>query len=454
MLLAGVVALLLVLALGPRSIRLLSRVAHDPNQSDSAHLRDLHRHKRATPTMGGLLILPAIGLSLVVVGDWHTPIPWLALWIVFGLGGLGLVDDRVKSTSAGGRGLSARAKIWGQIAVTLVPALILSAQRSAESGATQFAILESSGLTASAVWLVPWFVLVMVGSSNAVNLTDGLDGLAGGCLICCFAAMGAIAAVMSVAPGTTLLDGVVPSEVFTFTGNRADAAQVSLVAMAACGALAGFLRFNRHPARVFMGDTGSLALGGLLGLAALLIGHELWLPVIGGVFVAETLSVMLQVGFFKWRQVRLLRCAPLHHHFQFKGLPEPLIVRRFWAVAAVCAMTGVALVFATRDQSLSEPMANMAGTVTPASGATVQPTAFPTIGAMAIHVATPGGWFDEVEEEFFRTSTVAGLLLAPSERESDAPCLSDPARPTDGWHVSTGQTDQTSRWEGVFPALP
>jgi len=190
--------------------------------------------------------------------------------------------------------------------------------------------------------LVGWATLVILSSSNAVNLADGLDGLAGGAVAV------AILCLTLVAWLTT-----------QFTPQ---AMGLYLLAGGMLGSVLGFLRFNRHPARVFMGDTGSLPLGALLGFFALAIGHELLWIVIGGVFVAEALSVMLQVGWYKWRKQRLFRCAPLHHHFQFLGWPERKIVGRFWLASLVCAGTALALVKLplraepTRDMQRSAPM--------------------------------------------------------------------------------------------------
>jgi phospho-N-acetylmuramoyl-pentapeptide-transferase len=175
-------------------------------------------------------------------------------------------------------------------------------------------------------------VIVIVGSSSAVNLTDGLDGLAAGCLIPTIVAMAALAYWVSEPGWAERLN----------LPHVAGASEMVVLSGAVVGAVIGFLRFNRHPARVFMGDTGSLALGGLLGLLALSCRQELTLLIIGGVFVAETGSVILQVGYYKWRRRRIFLCAPLHHHFEFLGWSERLIVRRFWIAATACALIGLA----------------------------------------------------------------------------------------------------------------
>ncbi|HEX4149417.1 MAG TPA: phospho-N-acetylmuramoyl-pentapeptide-transferase, partial [Pirellulales bacterium] len=172
--------------------------------------------------------------------------------------------------------------------------------------------------------LTAWAALVILSSSNAVNLADGLDGLAGGSVVIATACLALIA--------------------WLTTNFTPQAMGLYVLAAGMLGSMLGFLRFNRHPARVFMGDTGSLPLGALLGMLALAIGHELLWVVIGGVFVAEAVSVMLQVGWYKWRKERLFRCAPLHHHFQFLGWPEHKIVARFWLASLVCAVAALTLV--------------------------------------------------------------------------------------------------------------
>jgi phospho-N-acetylmuramoyl-pentapeptide-transferase len=291
------------LLFGSRAVAWLRQRFREPIVGDSEMLNALHQAKHSTPTMGGLFILAAVVLGVLATADLRSPhLPIVAI-LVFGLGVLGAADDLLKVTTRS-HGLSARTKLAGQFVVATAVSWLLC--RDAEG---------------AAVWFVPLSALLIVASSNAVNLTDGLDGLAAGCLVSALSAF----AILAYAAGDAI----------------PGASEVMVIAAATIGGLLGFLRFNRHPARVFMGDTGSLPLGGLLAFVAIVLRQELLLAVIGGVFVMEAASVMLQVGVYKCRQYRVFRCAPLHHHFQFKGWPEPQIVARFWLVSALLAVVGL-----------------------------------------------------------------------------------------------------------------
>lgn len=309
------------LLLGRRVIALLGRRYREANHSPSADIQRLQAHKRPTPTMGGLAILAAIGGSLLLLADWHGAQLPIVLLATFALGGIGLADDLVKLRGAR-RGLAARTKFAAQLVVAAIAAAVLYHQRSGVPGGLSIDLTFGLGASSAPVDLgYAWIglaVLVIVGSSNAVNLTDGLDGLAGGCLAVALTALGVIA----------YLSG---------------AGELAVAAAAAVGALLGFLWFNCHPAAIFMGDTGSLSLGGLLGLLALALRQELLLLVLGGVFVAEAASVILQVASFRWTGRRVFLCAPLHHHFQLRGWPERQIVRRFWIAATLCAACGLGI---------------------------------------------------------------------------------------------------------------
>jgi phospho-N-acetylmuramoyl-pentapeptide-transferase len=242
---------------------------------------------------------------------------------------IGLVDDLLKVTT-GGKGLPARFKLCTQGMVALVAACVLHRILTLDG---EPIMLTLPGLGYSCElgwWFLPWATLVIVGSANAVNLTDGLDGLAGGCLVFTSAALAvAGSATAALVPG---------------------ASEAVVVLGALTGAVLGFLWFNCAPARVFMGDTGSLAIGGLLGAAALALRAELLLVILGGVFVVETVSVILQVVGFRLARRRLLACAPLHHHFQFRGWGETQIVTHFWLASLACATLGVALSAQTPSQ--------------------------------------------------------------------------------------------------------
>lgn len=311
------------------------------DKSDSARLNELHKQKRHTPIVGGIAMLGALTGSTLLFASWSQPAVWLLLAVAVGLAGLGLWDDLAK-TFGGTRtqGLSPRAKLRGQLGIGLglgAALLALSAYGwgqgawSAEA-LTQLGLpLTEAALPLGTVGFLLFTALLITGSSNAVNLTDGLDGLAGGCslvaygvyiVLFCLAADPVVAARLgfAAAPG---------------------AGEAAVVLAAQFGALTGFLVFNRHPAKVFMGDTGSLPLGGLLAAAAVLCKQELLLALVGGVFVAEALSVMIQVASFKLTGRRVFRCAPLHHHFEFGGWSETLVVNRFHAAALLFGALGL-----------------------------------------------------------------------------------------------------------------
>ena len=330
--LAAMVSFALAVFLGPHLIRWLGRHFREPNVSDSAEIERLHQDKHATPTMGGLFLVAGLVTGLVVFGDLANRYVQTALFVAVGLTLLGAVDDLTKLRGLG-RGLSPRAKLLGQTAVATIAALLVW-QYQAASGQHLFLRLPLLGGSFDlGFWFVPLAVLVMVGSSNAVNLTDGLDGLAGGCLIF---ATGAMALVAYAAGHAQLAE-------YLNIPRVAGVDEMLVLCGGMIGGLLGFLWFNCHPAQVFMGDTGSLPLGGLLGLLAVVSRQEFLLVIIGGVFVVEALSVILQVGSYKWRHRRIFLCAPLHHHFQLRGWPESHVVVRFWIASAFFAILGLAM---------------------------------------------------------------------------------------------------------------
>lgn len=329
--LAAMVSFALAVLLGPRIIRWLGERFREPNVSDSAEIQRLHCEKHATPTMGGLFIVAGLVAGLLVFGDLANRYIQAALVVALGLTWLGAVDDLMKLRGIG-RGLSARAKLLGQTAVATLAAFLVWQYQASQGQAFPIHLPLLGSLPDLGLWFVPLAVLVMVGSSNAVNLTDGLDGLAGGCLIFATGAMGLVVYASGHAQLAEYL------HIFRVAG----ADEMLVLCGGMIGGLLGFLWFNCHPAQVFMGDTGSLPLGGLLGLLAVVARQELLLVVVGGVFVIEALSVILQVGSYKWRRRRIFLCAPLHHHFQLKGWPESHVVVRFWIASAFCAILGLA----------------------------------------------------------------------------------------------------------------
>jgi phospho-N-acetylmuramoyl-pentapeptide-transferase len=329
--LAAGVSFAVAVLLGPRWIAWLDRRFREPIKSDSAEIVRLHADKHATPTMGGLFIIGALLAAAVAFGDLRNQYVLPTLLVVGGMTVVGIVDDLVKLRSSH-NGLSARYKLLGQLAVAGLATALLYREQAATSEGLLLHVPVAGTTLSLGLWFIPLGIIVIVGASNAVNLTDGLDGLAGGCLIAAAAAITALVYAAGHAGWAAYL-GVprVPH-----------AGEMTVWAAAMIGAVLGFLWFNCHPAQVFMGNTGALPLGGLLGLLAVIARQELLLVVIAGVFVAEAVSVILQVGYYKWRRRRLLRCAPLHHHFQFLGWAENKIVVRFWIAAALCALVGVA----------------------------------------------------------------------------------------------------------------
>ena len=329
--LAALVSFLLAVVLGPRSIAWLARRFREPITSDSPEIRRLHQAKKSTPTMGGLFIIAGLAGSMFLAGDLTNRYLLLALGVAGGLTLLGAIDDLVKLRSQR-RGISAAGKLLGQMLVAAVAALCLYFDHaSLPDGLVLPPPLNGVPLQLG-IGFVPLAVVVIVGSSNAVNLTDGLDGLAGGCLVFAVAAMTLVVYAAGHSQWAAYLN--IP--------HIAGCGELTVLAAGMIGAVVGFLWFNCHPAQVFMGDTGSLPLGGLLGYMAVVARQELLLVVVGGVFVVEAASVILQVAWFKGRKQRIFLCAPLHHHFQFRGWPESKIVVRFWLAAALCALLGTA----------------------------------------------------------------------------------------------------------------
>jgi len=329
--LAAMVGFLAAVLLGPRWIAWLRRRFREPIKSDSAEIRRMHRNKQSTPTMGGLFIVAGVLAGVATFGDLTNCYLQIALLVGGGLTLIGAVDDLVKLRGTA-NGISARSKLAAQLAVAGVAAVLLYQHHAALPDGLQLRLPLAGNGFSLGLWFIPLAVVVIVGASNAVNLTDGLDGLAGGCLIFATVAM----TVVVYAGGHAELAAYLNVPRIPGSG------EMTILSGAMVGGVLGFLWFNCHPAQVFMGDTGALPLGGLLGLLAVVARQELLLVIVGGVFVAEAASVILQVGYYKWRQRRVFLCAPLHHHFQFLGWAENKIVVRFWIASALCALLGVA----------------------------------------------------------------------------------------------------------------
>ncbi|MGB6087155.1 phospho-N-acetylmuramoyl-pentapeptide-transferase [Parvibaculum sp.] len=329
---ATVTALLISFLFGPRLIALLKAKQRrgQPIREDGPQTHVIQ--KQGTPTMGGFLILVGLVPSVLLWADLKNPYVWIVLFVTLGFGAVGFADDYLKVSKISPKGVPGRVKLFFEFIIALVAmwALVLVASEPLQTALTvpffKTLLIELGG------FFFLFGALVIVGSSNAVNLTDGLDGLA-------------IVPVMIAAASLGLIVYLVGNAVF------ADYLQIHFVPGTGelavfCGALIGaglgFLWYNAPPAMVFMGDTGSLALGGALGAIAVAAKHELVLAIIGGLFVLEAVSVIVQVASFKLTGKRVFRMAPLHHHFEQKGWAEPTVVVRFWIISVVLAMAGLA----------------------------------------------------------------------------------------------------------------
>jgi len=329
---AVMTALLVSFLLGPPTIRWLKRKQREgqPIRSDGPESHLLT--KKGTPTMGGVLILFALTLSTLLWADLRNGYVWVVLFVTAGFGLIGFADDFLKLTRRNSKGLPGRRKLIGQLAISLIAAYAIM-RLSPTPLDDGFALPFFKALLVHIGWFyLPVAALVMIGASNAVNLTDGLDGLAIGPIIVvagCFVLIAYLAGNLVFA--TYLQINYIPGS-----------GELAVLCGALVGAGMGFLWFNAPPAMVFMGDTGSLASGGALGAISVIAKHELVLVIIGGLFVLETVSVIVQVTSFKLTGRRVFRMAPLHHHFEKKGWAEPTIVIRFWIIAAILALAGLA----------------------------------------------------------------------------------------------------------------
>ncbi len=292
-------------------------VRHD----DCPPLQPLQSRKHGTPSMGGLFVLASALAVITVAGGMCDPMAWLVLAAVVGFSAIGLVDDVLKLRGDNARGLRSRPKLLLALGIAAMIGWMLPGQQSS----VRLVSIPWTGGSWDPGWLwVPFTMFVIAGCSHAVNLTDGMDGLAAGLLALAFLAVGVVSVVQ--ATGSAMPSGGI---VWRWCAGLA-------------GACLGFLWFNASPAAVFMGDVGALGLGAALGTLAVLARAGFALLLIGGVFVAEAVSVMLQVASFKWRKRRIFRVAPLHHHFQVSGAPEASLVVRFWIIGALLGAVGVA----------------------------------------------------------------------------------------------------------------
>jgi len=329
---ALVTALFLAFVLGPAVIRWLKSKQGKEGQPIRSDGPESHLlTKKGTPTMGGVLILLAMTLSTLLWADLTNAYVWAVMLVTLGFGLVGFADDYMKLTRRSSGGLPGRIKLAATVAIAVLAAALIVVY-TREPLATSLAVPFLKSLLIPLGWaFVPFAVLVMVGSSHAVNLTDGLDGLAIGPVII---AAGCFALIAYLAGNVVFANYL---QIHHVPGSG----ELAILCGALMGAGLGFLWYNAPPAMVFMGDTGALALGGALGTIAVVAKHELVLAIIGGLFVLETVSVMVQVASFKLTGRRVFRMAPLHHHFEKKGWAEPTIVIRFWIIAVILAVIGL-----------------------------------------------------------------------------------------------------------------
>jgi phospho-N-acetylmuramoyl-pentapeptide-transferase len=322
---ATVTAIVISFVLGPWLIRRLRALQHG-GETIREDTPERHRSKAGTPTMGGLVILAALLISTLLWTNLHNRYVWVLILATAGFAVIGLLDDWRKLRTK--KGISAKQKFGAQI--VLVTALMGWLYLWPPDGfTTGLAIPFFKGWILTLGWLwIPFALLVIVGSSNAVNLTDGLDGLAVGPIVM---AGGAFAVIC-------YLTGNFRAAEYLKILNVKGTGELTIFCGALVGAAVGFLWFNSYPAQVFMGDVGSLALGGAIGTLAVLTKAELLLPLIGGLYVVEAASVIIQVVYFKLTGKRFFRMAPLHHHYEMQGWPEPKIIVRFWIVSFMLAL--------------------------------------------------------------------------------------------------------------------
>lgn len=324
-------ALILAFILGPPVIRRLRELKIGQKVRDDGP--QSHLPKAGTPTMGGVLIVISIAITTLLWGNLTNRFVWIALIATLWMGGVGFLDDYLRVVKHYRKGLLGRYKLAGQVLLgvfVFAAVYFYPAHTVLDPAETNVPFLKNTVVNFGWLYL-PFVILVVTGTSNAVNLADGLDGLAAG--------MTAVAAVAL--GGMCYITGHVKFSQYLQITHIAGTGELTVFCAAVIGATLGFLWWNCHPADVFMGDTGSLSLGAALGTVAVLIKREFLLAIVGAVFVAEALSVMAQVLSFKLWGTRVLKMAPLHHHFELSGWKEPRVVVRFWIAAALCALVGL-----------------------------------------------------------------------------------------------------------------
>ena len=334
---AGVTAFILSLVFGNFVIRkLISLKFGQPiRTAEEVHkLYELHGSKKGTPTMGGILLVGSIVISTLLWARPENPFVWLVLFSTLFLGAIGLYDDWLKVAKKNSDGISSRLKFVLQCVLAGIFTVFFLTNPKVSTVAQQLFIpfFKEPFLIGMGWFTFVFYLLVIVGTSNAVNLTDGLDGLATGCTATVAASYAVLAYVAGNIKAATYLQ--VPFVVFS--------GELTVLCVALLGACLGFLWWNAHTARVFMGDTGSLAIGGMLGAVAICCKQELLLVIVGGVFVIEAMSVILQVASFKLTGRRIFKMSPIHHHFELSGWKENTVIVRFWIMSVLFALLGLA----------------------------------------------------------------------------------------------------------------
>jgi phospho-N-acetylmuramoyl-pentapeptide-transferase len=334
---AAITSLLICIVSGPWVIRKLQELKIGQpirGADDLGELATAHRLKAGCPTMGGILIIWAVVDSVLLWAIPTNKLVLLSLVTVIFLGLVGFIDDYAKVRAQKSAGMRARTKLLCQVALGIVFGVYLLMDERLSATARQLMVpfFKEPLIADIGLFVLAWVAIVLVGSSNAVNLTDGLDGLAIGCTLTVALAL----AVMTYVAGHAKLAA------YLAVPHVVGAGELTVVCAALIGASLGFLWFNCHPAQVFMGDTGSLAIGGLIGAIALMIKQELVLIIVGGIFVMEAASVVLQVASFKLRGKRIFAMTPIHHHFERRGWSETKVTARFWVMSVIFALLGLA----------------------------------------------------------------------------------------------------------------
>jgi len=324
---AAITALLICFVIGPWLIRVLGE--RQIGQTIRRDGPESHIAKEGTPTMGGLLIVVSVVVPTLLWASLASPYIWIAVMVTVGFGAIGFVDDYKKVIRKDTKGLSPRKKLAAQFALASMAAALIYMDIGIKD-TVNIPFFKNLRPSLGPLY-IPFIVLVIVGASNAVNLTDGLDGLATGPSI--------------IAAGTYMvfayLAGNVKIASYLQIQYVPGVGELTIFCGALAGAGLGFLWFNAYPAQVFMGDTGSLALGGALGVVAVMVKQEIVLALVGGVFVVEALSVIFQVTSYKTRRKRIFRMAPIHHHFELQGWAEPKIIVRFWIISIILALLAI-----------------------------------------------------------------------------------------------------------------